>query len=335
MILGALLGLLLIWIFHYAICIFICKHDFPIDVAFEFIKRTSISNFKKSKNEIKTGYSKFDEAVYISCDIGIIKDVLQDESIRRSILEIIQEENVMGIYISNGKIKVRQNGIGRDKKQLIKDLENRLNSKVLELKKRLIDALNMVIQNAEKKNLSNAKKIESSIKRMGWFCAISFVVGSNLIMNNYAVQVGEYYYYSAFSFIEILGTSIAMFMAVMLFIWLKLKNTVRWHLLFNKIIFLLIPACLISGISVLNIANIVLDSSEAITTEETIRLKTWSMGKGTNFDLYIDEPNNKILPQNSPIRISRETYFDIKSKEVLKFSVRKGYLGQPYFSVQK
>lgn len=333
MIIGILLALALIWIFHFATHIYVCKHDFIEDVAFELIKRSSLKPFLQSKQAFKTGDTFFDNQVYISSDLAVLHKLLEDKDIRDSILAIIQNENVHGIYVSDGQIKVRTVGVSHKHPEGIKSLDARLNFQVLGLKNKLVNGLNGLIQNKEE--LSFAHKIQGSIKRINIFYWFFFPI-SYALVTEYSTSFGNHFYLETASFFEMLLVFVLALILSVGIIGLKLRNSVRCHTLFYKTLFMLIPACLFFSAIVVDMTNVVLaDEKELVTTQENIKLKYEGNGKGGRYYVSVEDSENEVLSKHSPMLINRDTYWELEREDVATFKVEKGYWGKHYFSVKK
>lgn len=313
---------------------FICKHDFPIDVSFEFVKQSRLTSFMETffsnEREMQTGYRKFDDAVYVSTDLKAIRHVLKDEEIRREILEIIEHKNVYGIYIEDNTIKLRTKNISPKNRDLHNEVENWFDAKVAKLRDNLVEAFKKAIPMANKENLVFSNDMQTKIRIIESFYW-SLLITSGIFLGYFCgMDLDPYFHLKFFSFKQIIFSGLLLFIPILFMVLHYTKDTIRRHLLVYKTVFMLLPACMLASSFFIYYLNINLDNSAVSVSTETVHTQKVRRGKSTNYYLIIDNPKNEEFAKYSRIDLSADKYYKIPGNGKVQLSLRKGYFNVPY-----
>jgi hypothetical protein len=317
--------------------LFICRHSFPLDISFELVdeswSKRFIETFIWSEQEMRIGYREFDDNVYISSDIQVIKTVLRDAEIRNLVVEIIKDPKIAGIYVADQEIRLLTKGISPKDTRSLYTIEGKYDRKVKMLRTKLVDAFKVALPIANKDNLNFSKDVQKTINKIEAFY-LSLLFTSTIFLFYFCIfDYDPYLYLEGFSFKQIIFTALSLFIPVVFFVLWLTRYTVRRHLLIYKTICGFFTACLLTAFFILYHLNIYWDTSAVSITTENIQLEKVRGRKNTNYYLNIINPQNEELAHHGRISISSYRYNSLMGKQQVQFSIRKGYFNAPYFWV--
>jgi hypothetical protein len=311
---------------------YICRHDFPMDISFELVKESFTKRLLGGEPEIQIGRSNFDESIYISSDIPIIRRVLGNDKIRGLIMEIVSHPNIHGIYVEDKQIKLLTTNIGKNNDGLIIELKNKYDEKVSKLRDKFIEEFKKVMVDKEVQLFST--HIKDNINKIEAFSYSLFLTSILFIFYFCLVDIDDYFYLESFSIKQIFYGVLILFIPILLVILKMTKYSARRHLLIPSTFFVLLPACCLSSVLFLYHLNIYFDSNEKQTSVEKLFTEYKRSGKSTYYYLYFDKSQNDLLRTNQGLRISSNKYHRLSNVSEAQFTVGKGYFNVPYIKIK-
>lgn len=313
----------------------ICSYDFPIDISFELVEegiiKRFLSNLIGGRQELEIGKKIFDNKIYISSDIAVIKKVLMNNEIQDIVLKVLDNKYINGIYINKKQIKIITKNLGKTN-NIYSSLDKIYSPYILQLKNLLIEECNKIRIDGDDANFTKNMR-DKILKLKSFYCSL-FITGIIFTIYFCLADKDNYINLEFFNFKQLMCSTLSLFIPIILTTLYITKNSSRRHLLLGNILGLLLPACFISGLFFLYHLNIYLDTSNEVVSVETFDKGVRRVGRGKDFYLYFRTYNNEDLRKYSRIGLTMHKYYNLPSKGEVTIGMKKGYFNNPYISIK-